>query len=109
MSLYQAREAISAPGVCSPPSRGGRALGRGLSGQLERQQAREGLFPVLSSLHSFEISRETGSGEQGTQARTDDSRFRCSFSVLGPTWALEHSRYTGSCYRKGAEARDYGA
>ena len=92
MSLYWAWEAISSLGECSPPTRGGRAVGGGLSGQLERQQAREGHFPALSSLSSFEVSRETGGGVQGTQAGTDDSG--AAFLVLGPSWALEHSQGT---------------
>ena len=49
MSLYQAGEAISALGACSLPSRGGRAHARGLSGQMEVQQAGRGFFQLRAA------------------------------------------------------------
>lgn len=107
MSSCHAGKAISTLG-------GGRDHGRGLSGQLERQQAREGLFPAQNGLSSFgSAGREAVEGEglfcQSMEAGTQDSA--TASSVRGPTWPWYthkvHAILTFStrpCYRKGAEA-----
>lgn len=79
-----------APLESTVSNRGGRARGGGMSGQVERRQAGEGLLPALSGLSSFEVSGERGGAGRGTVSleyrvqRTDGSG--AASSVPGPTW-----------------------
>ena len=63
-SLCQAGEAISALGECNLPNRGGRAHGGGASGQVERQEAREGFFQLRAAgAHLKSAGRRAVEGE----------------------------------------------
>lgn len=95
----QAGEAISSLGQCSFPHQGGRAHGRGRSGQLEKQQERGGLLPSLSSLSSFEVSRERwwrGTVLLENRAQKQELMILICLLSAGPHVALEHTQGTQS-------------